>query len=545
MTPWPHQTFAFEEVTRLIDSGERRILVTSPTGGGKSLMQRDLLYWAIERDWPVAYYTNRRMLFDQLAAGLDKAGVQYGRRAAGHPPEFHQPIQLCMVQTEISRVLKKEKQFAHHAKLLIVDEAHQFSGDQAGELIARHTDRGATVVGFTATPVGLAAQYDQLVVAGCNSELRKCGALVQAVTYAPESPDLSKIKSPPPGDDFSPTELRKTFARPAVFARVYDWAQKLNPDFDRIILFGPDVSGSVFFAECFYAKGVPAAHIDGEDVWVNGELHKSDRETRDWVIKQFKDGDIKVLCNRFVLREGIDIPEIRHVIFATAFGSLSSYLQAGGRALRKAEGKDGVYVQDHGNNFLRHGSLNDDRLWTLETTNRLLALDRADTFREHNENKFSDEYTESHLGNETEPIVCPQCARPRRAFIGQDNKTCPSCGYRMSKKARYVIQQNGQLKLVEGDFYKARWRKAEPCDKKDWEQMYFRAKRSGTMTFAQAEGLYAKEHYWRFPERNLPLMPAERADWHRKVCDVPIKDLQGYEEWAAKQDAKKQGMFTL
>src|SRR5690606_31582350 len=153
-------------------------------------------------------------------------------------------------------------------------------------------------------------------------------------TYAPDEPDLRHVKKYRIGDDLSERDNAKAMMRPGVFARVYNSWRTYNPAETPTIGFGPDVAGSLYLAERFSRKVFPASHIDGEEVWVNGRQYKSSHEARDDVLEDAKNGEIKIVFNRYCLREGIDMPWLSHAIFATVFGSLSSYLQAGGRLLR-------------------------------------------------------------------------------------------------------------------------------------------------------------------------------------------------------------------
>ena len=54
------------------------------------------------------------------------------------------------------------------------------------------------------------------------------------------------------------------------------------------------------------------AHIDGEECWVQGEWHHNNFRVRQQILEGSKDGTIQVLCNRFVLREGVDAPWLAH-----------------------------------------------------------------------------------------------------------------------------------------------------------------------------------------------------------------------------------------
>src|SRR5690606_2652442 len=108
-----------------------------------------------------------------------------------------------------------------------------------------------------------------------------CGAHVVCHTYAPDEPDLRHIGPVKIGEDLTEGQNVKAIMRPGIFGRVYDNLVKLNPDLRPTILFGPDVAGSRWFAEQFTAKGIRAAHIDGEQIWLDGETYPSSREMRD------------------------------------------------------------------------------------------------------------------------------------------------------------------------------------------------------------------------------------------------------------------------
>jgi superfamily II DNA or RNA helicase len=56
---------------------------------------------------------------------------------------------------------------------------------------------------------------------------------------------------------------------------------------------------------------------------VDGELYASHRDVRKQIIAGSKDESIKIICNRFVTREGLDLPWLSVGILATVFSSVS------------------------------------------------------------------------------------------------------------------------------------------------------------------------------------------------------------------------------
>ena len=239
----------------------------------------------------------------------------------------------------------------HDAQLVIVDEAHMQKGKMADAILTEHRQAAANIVLVTATPIdlGLVAGVEpKLVVAGKTSELRRRGALVPARHFGPDEPDTRKVRKQV--WEYTENDVRKIMMVQGIFGRVLTEFRRLNPDQRSTILSAPGVQESIWFAQQLTAAGVRSAHIDGKDCWIDGEFHRSDMDGRQQILDGSKDGSIKVVCNRFVLREGIDAPWLAHAIFATIFGSLQSYVQSGGRLLRAFPGLESVTIQDHGGN---------------------------------------------------------------------------------------------------------------------------------------------------------------------------------------------------
>jgi DNA repair protein RadD len=515
MVPRLHQERGVADVLSAIEDGCRRVCLTSPTGGGKSLMMMMLVRWALAKDWRVGIYTNRNLLREQLSTGLSEAGIRHGIRAAGRGVDRRQDVQISSIQTEDSRVYKRSATTGwtlHNAKLALFDEAHLMKGKTAERVMADHLEAGAVIIGFTATPLDIGHLYDRLIVAGTVPELVKAGVLVRATHYGPDEPDTRKLKRTKTGE-YREKDVRKAIMTPTIFGRVIEHWRKLNPNRRPSILFAPGVGESLWFMQQFIAEGVSAAHIDGKEIWIDGKAHARDDEGAAKALREgSRSGAIEVVCNRFVMREGIDYPWLEVGIFATIFGSLQSFVQSGGRLLRASPetGKTQAVIIDHGGNWWRHGSLNVSRTWELGESAYVRSELREDRLREK---------------KEREPVVCPNCLRVR--MPGADGNRCPYCGHEVGRKFRMVVQQDGRLQPFHGDVFRPKRVEMRADTAEKWKRMYFRARRSG-MTFRQAEALYYLENYY-YPPRDLHYMPRHDIDWFSAVPDVPHARLTAYE----------------
>jgi len=543
---WPHQAADIAAFER--ERGYRqRLCLVRPTGMGKTRTMRELAVRELERGGRVVIYTHRKLLIDQLFRTFDDAGIECGIRAAGYGKNDDALVQIVSTQTESSRTLRTPRKIAalrkkaeqvddlaesvktaaeiarlsakNHGRasgsLVIVDEAHVQKGLEIRELVNRHVAEEATILGVTATPVDLEDLYEGIIGNGYTSEGRSCGALVQAVHYAPDEPDMRRFAKWTPGDELTERQAEKAIIRDGVIGRVSKWYRKTNPEQKPSILFGPSVNGSQWFAEELSKSGIRSAHLDGENCWLDGKLYPSDRKAREEIIEMSRTGDVKILCNRFVLREGVDCPWLEHGILATVFGGVSTYLQSGGRLLRASPstGKTTCTIQDHGGNWWRHGSLNADRDWTLGDTSRMVAARREAGMRK------------PKAPHEAEPFLCPAC---KRTWLS--GRVC-SCGHTLTgAKSREVTQHDGRLVKVEGSALPPRKEKEEPDTAKKWERVFWAARKSDEgRTFRQARSVFFYHHgYW--PPDTLPLMPLDEGDWFKRVRDVPFERLRPKEK---------------
>jgi len=493
--------------------GRKRILVTTPTGGGKTTSIFDLIDLSLAQGHPVSLYTNRKALLDQIADQFDQRGDTFGVRAASSKRDSNQwaDLQLCSIQTDHSRMVRKKTWSRHPSDLVIVDEAHLNTNPAACSVLDIHLAAGAAVVGFTATPLEC-DWYECLVVAGKTSELRDCGALVKAIHYGCDEPDLAHIRSYKVGEELTEKDQVCAIMVPGIHGRVLDWFNKLNPYQHASIGFAPGVGESVGFTDHFERHGVPSAHIDGERIRVRGGERSSTTESRRDLLRLSLSGEIKCVWNRFVLREAIDMPWLRHGIMACVMGTLKTYLQSGGRLLRAYDGVDHVVIQDHGGNWWRHGSLNADREWALGMTNRTVAAERQEDLGGDTDNP----------PKEIEPFVCPECkgVLVLRTLMRSTECRCHHCGHQFDfrRRSRPVIQRDGTIREVTGNVFQTRRVDCKPNTADLWRKMYYRGKNSD-MTFNQIYGLFLHE-YGYYPPKRLPLMPRNRHDWHLRVKSV-------------------------
>lgn len=598
-TPRPWQTRAvLAAIQRLSRQDSEPFVVGGPTGSGKSLTMTALLRWCVQNGGRAALYSNRRLLTNQLITGLQSHGLKIGVRAAdfdGHE-DASAPIQICSLQTEMSRVFKRRKKAVEDGEseerarlmypleqvdLVLIDEVHMQAAASAEAVIAEYRENGAKVVGFTATPTDLSHIFSELIEAGTVKECLAHKALVPAHVYSCEELDTRHIKPQATGE-YSIKEIEKKIWTPQIFGYVWHHWRRLNPHGRQTLGFAPGVSHSVWFAELFsdpanypqkaewlarqreslqwsdamceefMRHGVRAAHIDGADVWVDGKRFKTTPQARADVMGEWKDGKISVVWNRFVLREAIDMPSLYHLILACPIGSVVSYVQVVGRVMRwSKETPDAVLITDHGGNAWRHGSPNEDRDWSK--------------FWHLPSSAMTDERMESMRNkSKPEPITCPRCRAVRRS-----GTKCWKCGYEHQKSSRLVLEVSGELREFMGSTLRPHNVQKRSNTQKLWDDIYFQAyqahrklearvaklevevqanpglrptlessrellatKLSRAQTFRQAYARFFLDHHY-YPPKDLANMPRDPLDWYRKIRDLERSNVRTQAEAVA------------
>lgn len=487
------------------DFGPVRLNVQSPTGSGKTVMMADLL----TDPMPQGVLTHRCILFDMLRRVLTEAGIPFGMRAAGYKPDYNQPIQICMAQTEWSRTFKKQQSPVHKALRWHIDEIHAQQGDNTFTMLQKYRRSGSSIITWTATPQDIGAYVDHNIIAAQVHELIAAGYLVPPQVFGPSHPDmekLDKVKRQVNGE-YSLAGLENVWDSKVIFGNVLENLLLLNPELKPTILFAQGIPHSLFFAQQLTAHGIRSAHIDGDDIWVDGKSYSSDSKARQEIFDRSQAGDIKVICNRFVMREGVDLPWLCHCINACVFGTRKTWVQANGRILRPYENKSQAVIQDHGGNYLRFPDLDASDPWELGVSDRVAAATRIDNIRD---------------GKILEPICCSRCRAVRT-----DGDTCPVCGFKSSLRQRAVVQVNGELKLVTGSAYRKQRIVKTKDDAATWKGLYHgNLKYHPERTPSQIRAYHAYKNDWKWLPKDLPMMPLVDEHWHIPVKEIPREALR-------------------
>lgn len=350
----PYQVEAVEAARQQFRAGRKRVLITMPTGGGKTVVAAHIISSAEQKGSGVLFLAHRRELIEQTVDKLVRFGVRPGVIMGGVRPRPDARVQVASIQA-----LGKRLDSIGDVDVLFVDEAHHVTKDN---LYSRALSifPSAAVIGLTATPwrldgAGLGDVFDGHVLACTPRQLREQGFLVPVggFMYAPVETKAVRLKN----GDYDAKQLEQASMNAKLFGSIIgEW--KAHAGGARTVLFACTIRHSQALAEAFRAAGVAAEHLDGE----------TPLELRSAILARLKSGATRVLCNVNVATEGWDCPELECVILARPTLSTSLALQMYGRGLRPHPGKAMCRIHDHARVLATHGHPYADRDYSPEKT---------------------------------------------------------------------------------------------------------------------------------------------------------------------------------
>ena len=314
---------------------KKRGIVKSPTGSGKTLIMAGLIQALAGRKMVILF--NAKQLLTQTyeflstTCGMDNIGLCYGE---GY---IYGDIMLCTVQS-IEKILDTHLE---EAEVLMVDECHEFANGKTTLAALRSFPKALYRIGFTATPpnediprYNLEGSLGGVVEDVTTSSLVEDGKLSKPIiqlvnrTYSASGAD----------EDMSYLEVYEEYIvnnklRNETIREIVDDIKKKNKQARILVLTKSLDHGrtleNLLGGECQFLEGADSI----------GERYQA--------ISRFRGcRGSSVLIGTKILQTGINIEEITHFINARGMKSEIATLQALGRALRRHDSKDKVYVYD-------------------------------------------------------------------------------------------------------------------------------------------------------------------------------------------------------
>jgi len=388
-----YQQKLINDVRKSYLNGSRAPCVVLGCGGGKTVLFAYMAQQSQEKGNTVWFLVHRTELLQQTVDTFDRFNIE------------RKTIHIAMVGT-VSRNLSKYPK----PDFIIFDECHFSAAKTWRKIIDAFP--GAKLAGLTATPTRLDGKplgdiYDDLVEGESIGSLIKKNHLAPYKYYAPSVADLSALKKK--RGDFDKGQAEEILSTKAVFGDVIKH-YKNYANGKQTICYCSTINHSEMMAKEFQEQGINAIHFDGD----------TPKKERKQIIKDFREGEITVLCNVDLISVGFDMPDVDCCILLRPTDSTALYIQQACRALRFREGKTAI-ILDHVNNYERHGLPDDEREWSL-----------------------GDKYEKPKRFQEDGTLKIKQCLNCFGVFEAGIN-ICPHCGH----EVELVKQELENIKEIE------------------------------------------------------------------------------------------------
>ena len=396
----PYQIDLINASRKALISGKKRIVLSAPTGSGKTIMFSYIVQNHILKGGNVLILTHREELLNQAGGAFNKFNIVAKFIQAKNNIDLSGNVHVGMVET-INRRIDKLKDFVRNKTLIICDEAHLENFNK----LFQYFSETAIVIGATATPLRKSNQaclsdyYEEIIQGVDTAKLIDLGYLAEPYTYGVKI-NMKGLKKK--GDEYD-TELY--YEQNKIYKGVIENYERLCKD-KKTIIFTSSVKSSKSICEEFTRLGYNAKHIDANS--------KDRKEIFEWYQKT-SDG---ILCNCGIATTGFDQPDIECVILYMATTSLIKMLQCIGRGGRVTEDKKKFFILDFGNNIKRLGFWEDEREWSL--------------------------YRKEKKSGEAPVKYCPECD----AILHTSVMICDYCGYEFVSEQKKVNEKIIKLSLL-------------------------------------------------------------------------------------------------
>jgi ATP-dependent helicase IRC3 len=377
----PYQREALTRIRDAYREGKRRVLVSLPTGTGKTVifahfpnvlrMRRRLLVLAHREELLLQARDKFRAVNPELKVEIEQAGTHASADAS---------VVVASIPTLSRGTGARLAALApDDFSIIVVDEAHHAVAPTYRRVLEHfglfEPDTPRYLIGFTATPrrgdqQGLGEVFQEVCYARDLREMIREGYLAPIAGWRVDSEvslDDVKVRH----GDFIESQLARavnTSSRNALLVRSYtDLAAGR-----RTIVFCVDVAHVQAAQRAFQEAGIHATAV-----W--GALPRDERRA---ALAGFASGEFDVITNCNVLTEGFDEPRVDCVIMARPTRSKLLYAQMVGRGTRLHADKSDLLVLDIADNSKTHSLTGLHSLFNLPTTMNLqgrnvLAVERA------------------------------------------------------------------------------------------------------------------------------------------------------------------------
>lgn len=350
----PYQEAAVEKAVNFFkDKPNYNAIEVLPTGSGKSLIIANTVK---ELNEPTLVFQPSKEILEQNYAKY----LSYGYEASIYSASLNSK-QISNTTFATIGSVKNNKEAFSHFKHIIVDECHGVNakGGMYEEFLGTLED--ARILGLTATPYRLTTDgfggsilkfltrtrpriFKEVIYYIQNKTLFDEGYLSKLKYYTIKGFDSSQLRINSTGADYQDKSVQDYYKKINFQGRIIHVIKRLiEIERKNILVFTRFVEE----AEAIVNNISDAAIVTAE----------TPKKTREEIIKNYREGRIKIVANVGILTTGFDYPELETVVLARPTMSLGLYYQMCGRSFRPHPQKEFSMIVDMCGNISRFGEI--------------------------------------------------------------------------------------------------------------------------------------------------------------------------------------------
>lgn len=312
----PPQEDIISQIRRMAVSGSKKILLSCPTGFGKTILAFHICQSAKLKSKRVLFTAHRIQLAEQTFekfASLKPSFLQGDSDGYDHDAL----IQVATLQTLQNREIETPE-------IVIIDEVHYaYESAQVQSLFEKFPK--ALFIGLSATPVGsdgnLLEGFDGIIDTYQTGDLIKLGWLVPFKVFAPVKPDLSKVKII--AGEYEEKGLIEVIKKDDITSSSVDNYIELGEN-RKFICFAVNQSHAQEIKNEFKGRGIKTEII----------IASTSKEDRKRYLSDFKGGYLQGLISVEILTAGFDEASVSLVLLMCPTKSWKKFIQCCGRGIR-------------------------------------------------------------------------------------------------------------------------------------------------------------------------------------------------------------------
>ena len=318
---------------------KQRGIVLFPTGSGKTIIM--LGFISMFKSYRILILCHTIDLLNQISEELEKAGYVHHVFGGGRKFDFSKIAKLnrsILLATDKSFVKLNPELWSAYFDITLVDEAHHATNQNINYGKIMEVNQSPVKIGFTATiPTDT---YRRLIIEGyfgpVIAELtgkEKDQIIAEArveLIAVPKSDKLVNVRS---YRDIYNKGIVENNVRNRLI--IEESLKSIKID-EQVLIIVERVEHGMILKNFFREKNISCPFVQGQE----------NEAYRNKIKRRLLSKELMVAISTKVWREGINIPTLNHIIFASGGKDEIAIRQAMGRGLRLAKGKSSIHLTD-------------------------------------------------------------------------------------------------------------------------------------------------------------------------------------------------------